>query len=129
MILDSSAIVAILREEPEAARFTVIVESAPAVAMSVASVLETSIVVGRQGQSVLDRFLAWARVDQHPVDLAQLEIARAAYVRYGRRSGSKARLNFGDCFSYALAMTTGEPLLFKGRDFTLTDVTPAYVPG
>ena len=57
-----------------------------------------------------------------------MEAARIGHFRYGRGRGSRARLNFGDCFSYALAITTGEPLLFKGDDFALTDVTPAYVP-
>jgi ribonuclease VapC len=64
-----------------------------------------------------------------PFDSHQLAVARAAHQRYGRGSGHPARLNFGDCFSYALAVTTGEALLFKGNDFALTDVTPAYVPG
>ena len=128
MILDSSAVVAILREEPEAARFSALVESAPVLRMSVASVLETSIVMGPGSQSVLDRFLTWVGVDQRPVDVAQVEVARAAYLRYGRGSGSRARLDFGDCFSYALAVSSSEPLLFKGDDFRHTDVTPAYVP-
>jgi ribonuclease VapC len=128
VILDSSAVVAILREEPEAARFSALVESAPVLRMSVASVLETSIVMGPGSQSVLDRFLTWVGVDQRPVDVAQVEVARAAYLRYGRGSGSRACLNLGDCFSYALAVSSSEPLLFKGDDFRHTDVTPAYVP-
>ena len=128
MILDSSAVVAILREEPEGRQFSRLLESAPAVAMSVATVLETSIVMGGRAQSVLDRFMGWVGVEQRPVDLDQLAVARTAYLRYGKGSGSRARLNFGDCFSYALALTSGEPLLFKGKNFALTDVTPAYLP-
>ena len=128
MIVDSSAVVAILREEPEAKAFSVLIEATPSVAMSVATALETSIVMGRGSQGVLDRFLAWVPIDLLAVDQAQLTVAREAHRRYGRGSGHRARLNFGDCFSYALAATTGEPLLFKGTDFTLTDITPAYMP-
>jgi ribonuclease VapC len=128
VIVDSSAVVAILREEAEANSFSVLIEATPSVAMSVATALETSIVMGRGSQGVLDRFLAWVPIDLIAVDHAQLTVAREAHRRYGRGSGHRARLNFGDCFSYALAATTGEPLLFKGNDFGLTDVTPAYVP-
>jgi ribonuclease VapC len=128
VILDSSAVVAILREEPEAGDFSACVEAAATVAMSTATVLETSIVMGPHSQGVLDRFLAWVSVDQRPVDHVQLTAAREAHRLYGRGSGHPARLNFGDCFSYALAKTSGEPLLFKGADFAQTDVTPAYVP-
>jgi ribonuclease VapC len=128
VIVDSSAVVAILREEPEAGAFSTLIEAAPSVAMSMATVLETSIVMGRGSQSVLDRFVAWVPIDQVALDHLQLAAARVAHRRFGRGSGHRARLNFGDCFSYALAITTGEPLLFKGDDFALTDVTPAYVP-
>lgn len=73
----------------------------------------------------MDRLLDDAEIAVVPVDAAQARLARAAYARYGRRSGSRAQLNFGDCMAYALAKVTGEPLLFKGDDFTHTDVTSA----
>ena len=128
MILDTSAIVAILEDEPEAARFATLIESALHVRISVATVLEASIVLGAARQQILDEFLATVSAVVEPVDTAQLAAARRAHLRYGRRSGSPARLNYGDCFSYALAMTMDLPLLFKGNDFVHTDVIPAAPP-
>lgn len=125
MILDTSAIVAILQDEPEAAVFAALIESAGRVHISAATVLEASIVLGGQRQRLLDDFLATARAAVEPVDEEQLRIARRAYLQYGRRSGSPARLNYGDCFSYALATVFGAPLLSKGADFIHTDVTSA----
>ena len=84
--------------------------------------------MGSHAQGVLDRFLSVVGVHQRPVDLVQLSAARTACLTYGKGSGSRARLNYGDCFSYALAITTGEPLLFRGGGFRHTDVTPAYLP-
>jgi ribonuclease VapC len=83
------------------------------------------VVVGRDWHGPLDAFLEAAGTTIVPFDEDQARVARAAYARYGKGSGSPARLNFGDCFSYALAKTTGLPLLFKGDYFTHTDVTPA----
>jgi len=122
VILDSSAIVAILRSEPEAAEFRRLIEAAEAVSISAATVLEVSLVVGSDRQTLLDRFLAVCEAVIVPVDESQAVIARRAAIRFGRGSGSPARLNFGDCFSYALASATGEPLLCKGDDFVHTDV-------
>jgi ribonuclease VapC len=126
MIVDSSAIVAILKREPEATSFRRLLEEADRVLVSVATVMECSIVVRAEGQSILDRFLETMGAVLHPIDLEQLRVARQAQLDFGRRSGSPAKLNFGDCFSYALAKTTGQPLLFKGDDFWHTDVTPAF---
>lgn len=125
MILDTSAIVAILRKEPEAAAFAEAIEDAPVVQISVATVLKASIVVGPARQSFLDDFLAIAQAEIVPVDAAQLRAARDAHARFGRGSGSSARLNYGDCFVYALAITSGDTLLYKGDDFRHTDVEPA----
>lgn len=125
MILDTSAIVAILEGEPEAAEFATLIESAGRVRISAATVLEASIVLGRERQEVLDDFLATAGAVVEPVDDIQLRIARGAHVTYGRSSGSPARLNYGDCFTYALAAAVDEPLLFKGNDFRHTDVRAA----
>ncbi len=125
MILDTSAIVAIVAAEPEAEAFTRAIEESPSVAISAGTVIEASLVLGTHRGHILDTFLRLARARVIPVDEPQVVAARQAHARYGRGSGSPARLNFGDCFSYALARTTGEPLLYKGRDFIHTDVTPA----
>ena len=127
MIVDSSALVAVARGEREARAFTEMLDAAQLASISTATLLETSLVLrDAAGQRFIDRVAE--RLTLVPFDGRQLAVARAAHRRYGRGSGHPARLNFGDCFSYALAVTTGEPLLFKGHDFALTDVTPAYVP-
>lgn len=125
MIVDASAIVAIMRDEVDAVHFAARVEAAESVRVSVATVLEAHLVLGPSRRGDLDDWLAAARAEVIPVDLSQLSAARLGHDRYGRGSGSPARLNFGDCFAYALAKTTREPLLFKGDDFTRTDVTSA----
>lgn len=122
MILDSSAVIAILRSEPEGAAFRGLVESADVISISAATVVEVSMVVGPDRQQVLDRLLSVMGADVVPVDEAQASIARRAAIRYGKGSGSPAKLNFGDCFSYALASVTGRPLLCKGNDFVHTDI-------
>ena len=125
MILDSSAVVAVLQGEPEAEQFARLIEAATEVAISAATVVELSLVLGASRQDVLDEFLAIACAEVVPVDVDQVALARRAGVVFGRGSGSAARLNYGDCFSYALAMVFGRPLLFKGDDFRHTDVTIA----
>jgi ribonuclease VapC len=129
VIVDSSAIVAILWQEDDAARFAAAIEAAPICRLSVGSFLEISIVVQRLGgprsRSALDRMIDAGAVVLEPVTIEQGRIAADAHRRFGRGSGHPARLNFGDCFSYALAQATGEPLLFKGDDFGHTDVVPA----
>jgi ribonuclease VapC len=128
VIVDSSAFVAIIRGEAEAAAFVTAMERAPALAVSAGTLLESSIVLGRDHQAALDRLIDTADVEVVPFDEPQSRAARWAHQQFGRGSGSPARLNFGDCFSYALAKVRDEPLLFKGGDFTHTDVEPAYVP-
>ncbi len=128
MILDTSVLIAILRQEREAEQFARVIEASSSVGISAASILEATVVVGREGRAELDELLAAIAPDVHAVDRAHLEIARDAWARFGRGSGSPARLNFGDCFSYAAAVTTGEPLLFKGEDFMRTDVRDARRP-
>lgn len=125
MILDSSAVVAILTREPDAATFLHAIEAADSVGISAATLVEASIVLGPRGQRPLTEFLAEAGIEIVGFDANQADVARRAHHSYGRGSGSKARLNFGDCFSYALAKSTGRPLLFKGDDFTHTDIEPA----
>lgn len=132
MIVDTSALVAILHDEPEATACIRAIYAAAQCRVSAASYLEAGIIVDRARSPVssrrLDDLLREMHVLIEPVTEEQARIARAAYRDYGRGSGHRARLNFGDCFAYALARSTGEPLLFKGSDFVHTDITPALEP-
>jgi len=129
VIVDSSAIVAIINGEPEAEDFTSAIERAQTVSISAATLLESCIKLDAQGipavSSRLDRLIASVPIDVVDVTVEQVAIAREAYVEYGKGSGNPARLNFGDCFSYALAFAQDEPLLFKGDDFSQTDIKSA----
>lgn len=125
MILDTSAVVAVLQLEPEAERFANLMASAAGIEISAATVLEASIVLGPTRQNALDKLLGLVGASVASVDEDQLAAARLAYLTYGRRSGSPARLDYGDCFSYALAKCRKRPLLFKGNDFGHTDIEPA----
>ncbi len=131
MIVDSSALVAVLRREPEADTFTRVIGEIAAPAISVASFFETAIVLDSQRDPVisreLDRFCKDANMQFTPVDQTQMQIARQAYRDFGKGSGHPARLNFGDCFAYALAKALDEPLLYKGADFSHTDIRPALL--
>ena len=128
MIVDSSALLAVLYREPDAERYETAIAAAPHCRMSAANVLEVSIVVeargGAEAGHELDLFLERAAVELVPVTAAQVEAARRAWRRFGK-GHHPAALNFGDCFAYALAKTTSEPLLFKGEDFARTDIEPA----
>jgi ribonuclease VapC len=125
MVIDTSALVAILFDEPERGRFTQKIGSDDTRLISAATVVETSLVVetrkGELGRSQLDLFIHEAGLDVVPFDAAQADLARLAWRLYGK-GNHPARLNFGDCFSYALAKAAGEPLLFKGNDFLQTDI-------
>lgn len=129
MIVDASALIAILRNEPETEAFVRAIDGAPRPRISAANFLEAAIVVDRARNPLparrLGDLIAELRVVIEPVTEEQAHIARQAYRDYGRGSGHPARLNFGDCFAYALARVTGEPLLFKGEDFRQTDIAPA----
>ncbi len=128
MIVDSSAILAILLGEDDDERYLTAIDEADRSRMSVASFVETAIVAdshaGPGGGRDLDAFIRHARILIEPVTEEQAHIARQAYADFGRGK-HKAGLNFGDCFAYALARVTGEPLLFKGQDFRRTDVESA----
>ena len=128
MVIDTSALVAILRGEPERSAFNQAIGAAGTLSLSVASFLEASIVVesryGPDGLRDLDLLIAKAGIELVPVDADQAYVARTAFRTYGK-GRHPAGLNFGDCFAYALAKTSGEPLLFKGSDFPLTDITRA----
>ena len=129
MIVETSAVIAILRQEPEAASFSEIIEKAAVCRMSVANFVEAAILADRDRDPVmsrrLDELCADAAIALMPVDETQARIAREAYRDFGRGSGHPAKLNFGDCFAYALAKASGEPLLYKGKDFSHTDVKSA----
>jgi len=127
MVVDTSAVLAILQDEPERRRLNEALEAADSRVMSVATFVETSIVIesrfGAEGLHHLDLFVDRAGMVLAPVDVEQARVARAAFSRFGK-GRHPASLNYGDCFSYALAQVLGEPLLFKGDDFTQTDIRP-----
>ena len=129
MIIDASALIAILRDEPEAGPCARAIAEASQRRISAANFLEAAIVIDGSRDPIasrrLDDLLREGQIEIAPVTETQARLAREAYRDYGRGSGHLARLNFGDCFAYALARETGEPLLFKGDDFAHTDVTPA----
>jgi ribonuclease VapC len=129
VIVDASALIAILREEPDARRFTDAIADADDVKISAATLFEASIVAdGMRNHVATHRFDDICRdsgLIVIPFDAEQARVAREAYRDYGKGSGHRARLNFGDCFAYALARVTGEPLLYKGTDFGETDVASA----
>lgn len=126
---DTSAIIAIVRQESDTVIYEQVIEEEINCRMSAASFLEAAIVVDRNRDPVLsrrfDELIREAEIIIEPVTEAQARIAREAYRDFGRGSGHPARLNFGDCFAYALAKDQGEPLLFKGDDFVHTDITSA----
>jgi len=128
MVLDTSALVAVLFDEPERAEFVGRIASAPRRLISAGTLIESSIVVeARRGEVAgreLDLFLHRADVRTVAVDEEQTLLARAAWRRYGKGRHA-ANLNFGDLFGYALARATGDALLFKGDDFTKTDLAAA----
>jgi ribonuclease VapC len=126
MVVDTSALIALLSMEPESARLAIALESDATRLISAATVVEAGLVIesryGSVGGRELDLLIAKAGLSIEAVTPEQADVAREAWRRYGKGRHS-AGLNFGDCFSYALAKVTGEPLLFKGDDFTHTDVT------
>jgi len=129
MILDTSAIIAILRNEPDAARFAQAIEDAAHRRISAVSYVEAAAVIDGSRDPVasrrIDDLLREAEVAIEPVTEAQARVAREAYRDFGKGSGHPAKLNFGDCFTYALARVMNEPILFKGGDFPHTDAKSA----
>ena len=128
MIVDTSALLSVLLDESQAARLLAAIVDAPSPRMSAANWLELSMVVeehgGRLASLRLDAFIRTAGIEIMPVTVQQAEAARNAWRYFGRHKHS-ARLDFGDCFAYALAKTEGAPLLFTGEDFARTDIEPA----
>jgi len=129
MVIDTSAVVAILLGEPEAESLARAIAGDPQRLISAFTALEAGIVVeAKKGESAgreLDLLLHQARIEIVPVTAEQFEIARSAWRKYGK-GRHPAGLNIGDCCSYALSKCAGEPLLFKGNDFSQTDVKTAY---
>ncbi len=125
MVLDTSALLALLLDEPEAEEFRAAVEEDTIRLVSAATLLETALVIevrkGEPGGRELDALVHKAEVVVVPVDAEHVSEARKAYRRFGKGRHA-AGLNFGDVFAYALARTSGEPLLFKGDDFAKTDI-------
>jgi len=132
VIIDSSAIVAVLRDEPGAEVYARVIATAAITRISAATYVELGAVVDGSRDAVasgaLDALLETSNIQIEPLTAGQARIARTAYQRFGKGSGHRARLNMGDCFAYALARDLGEPLLFKGDDFTLTDIELVIEP-
>ena len=126
MVVDTSALLALLLNEAEAPAFRLAMEADPVRLLSAASLVEIGIViearVGEVGGRELDLLLQKAAIEVVAVDAEQADLARQAFRRFGKGRHA-AGLNYGDCFSYALAQSSGEPLLFKGNDFSQTDLT------
>ncbi len=129
MTIDTSALLAILRDEPEARSCAEAIAGATVRRVPAANFLEAAIVVDASRDPIasraLDDLLRVAGISIEPVTEEQARLGREAYRDFGKGSGHPAQLNFGDCFAYALAKATGEPLLFKGDDFARTDVAAA----
>ncbi len=129
MILDTSALIAMLTNEEDGGALSRVLDQQTVVRMSAASYVETSIVVDAHRDPALsaslDDMMLDAEIVVEPVTVEQARIARQAYRDYGKASGHKAGLNFGDCFSYALAREKREPILFKGDNFGHTDLRSA----
>lgn len=131
MVIDTSAILAIFLAEPERQRFLKLLADTGTRLMSAANVLETGIVLeAKRGEAAgreFDLFVVRTNLEVIAVDAEQVEIARSAWRKYGK-GRHLAGLNFGDCFAYALAKSSGEPLLAKGTDFTQTDIEVCPLP-
>ena len=132
MIVDTSVLIALFRREPEAPAFVRVMDEAPVLRVSAGTYVELGAVVDGSrdpaASRMLDSYLDDWGIRIEPVTETQARIAREAYRDFGRGSGHPARLNFGDCFAYALARDLGEPLLFKGSDFSQTDIEIVIEP-
>lgn len=129
MVIDTSAVIAIITGEPERERLMDAILAADRPVMSAATYVEAGVVLDRRHSPVLsrqlDQLLSRLGISLEPFTASQATIARAAYRDFGRGSGHPSQLNFGDCLSYALASERAAPLLFKGDDFTATDISAA----
>jgi ribonuclease VapC len=131
VIVETSALVAILAHEPERATFIEAIRADPGPKMSAANYLEAAIIVDRRSSSVtasatdIEIIVEALDIEIVPFTAPQARIARDAYSRFGKGSGHPAQLNFGDCFAYALVVETGQPLLYKSADFARAGIRPA----
>jgi ribonuclease VapC len=129
MIIDTSAVIAILRDEPEATSCARAIADATTRRVSAVNFVESAVVIDASRDPIatrrFDDFIKGANICIEPVTQIHAQIARDAYRDFGKGSGHPAKLNFGDCFAYALAKESGEPLLFKGGDFAHTDLVAA----
>ena len=125
MIVDTSAIVAVLRDEDDSAELEAKLRSATCLKISAATVLELAFVMRASGPGTVDAVVQQLGLRVLDVNDEHVKWARIGMEKYGRGSGSRAKFNLGDCFSYGAAMAVGEPLLFKGHDFVHTDVPQA----
>ncbi len=128
MVIDSSAVVAILRDEPERARFIAVIDRAERRVVAAPALFEMTLVLAGSHRAdmldELDAFMSRAAVEIIPFTAAHAAAARAAFLRFGK-GRHRAGLNFGDCIAYATAKLEDMPLLFKGDDFAMTDIAPA----
>ncbi len=133
MIIDTSAVVSIIKVEAGFERLLSVLSAAPSVRMAAANYVEAGMVLATKADdpafalAALDRFIQKTGVQIAPLDEAQARVALDARIRFGKGFGHPARLNYGDSFAYALAKISGEPLLFVGEDFSKTDIEPALV--
>jgi ribonuclease VapC len=132
IVVDTSAVVAVFRQETDAHQYAQRIADDDQPLMSTASAVETSLVLRgmkriapERAERWLDEFLDSAGIGLEPVTIEHAHIARQAHIRFGKGTGHPSGLNFGDCFAYALAKALSAPLLFKGEDFTHTDITAA----
>jgi ribonuclease VapC len=129
VIIDTSAIIAVLRDEQDAVSFARAIADATTRRICAVNFVESAVVIDASRDPIatrrFDDFMKEASISIEPVTAEQAQIARAAYRDFGKGSGHPARLNFGDCFAYALAKESSAPLLFKGRDFAQTDIAVA----
>jgi ribonuclease VapC len=129
MVIDSSALLAILLDEPEARRMIAAIDAAPRRLVGASAAVEAAVVMlarkGPQGEIALDALMLALGIEVVPMQPTAVIGARSAYARYGKGVGAPAVLNYGDCLSYGVSADLGEPLLFKGDDFAATDVVAA----
>lgn len=129
MIIDTSALIAILRDEPDALVYARAIEAATSRRVSAVNFVEAAVVIDGSRDAIasrrFDELFATAQLVVEPVTRDQAKIAREAYRDFGKGSGHPAALNLGDCFAYALAKVSSEPLLYKGNDFARTDLKSA----
>ena len=129
MIVDASALVAIVRRESDAESFVAALEDAGSLRMSAATLFEAAQVIDGSGSEIMsrafDQIVRLAGIEVVPFEAEHAAVARDARARFGKGSGHPARLNFGDCMSYATAYIADEPLLYKGNDFAQTDIASA----